>query len=228
MTKSETKPFFRRIRSFVKREGRFTPAQKRAFEELWPKYGIENDNTRIDCGEQCVLEIGFGNGASLAEMAVNEPQLQFIGIEVHRPGVGNLLQTIERRGIRNLRIVCDDAVDVLTSRIADASLDRLQLFFADPWPKKKHHKRRIVQPAFVQLVRQKLKTGGVFHMATDWQDYAEHMLEVMSTAEGFVNTSASNDYVPRPAARPLTKFEQRGQRLGHDVWDLVFTKIDAS
>ena len=185
MSVDENNTYLRRIRSFVKREGRFTPAQKRAFEELWPVYGIENDDTPIECGKQCVLEIGFGNGATLAEMAMQEPGVNFIGIEVHRPGVGNLLRLIQEHEIKNLRIVCDDAVDVLTKRIADASLDRLQLFFPDPWPKKKHHKRRIVQPVFAQLVRSKLKTDGVFHMATDWQDYAEHMLEVMQAAEGY-------------------------------------------
>jgi tRNA (guanine-N7-)-methyltransferase len=224
MSEPEEKPFFKRIRSFVRREGRFTPAQKRAFAELWPKYGIENDNSLIQCGEKCVLEIGFGNGATLAEMAMSEPDVNFIGVEVHRPGVGNLLQTIEQQKITNLRIVCDDAADVLTHRINDESLDRLQLFFADPWPKKKHHKRRIVQPAFVQMVRKKLKTGGILHMATDWQDYAEHMLEVMRPAEGYENLSTMGDYIPRPASRPLSKFEQRGQRLGHGVWDLMYKK----
>ena len=221
---SEEKPFYKRIRSFVKREGRFTPAQKRALEELWPKYGIDNDGSLVECGGQCVLEIGFGNGRTLAEMAMNEPDVDFIGIEVHRPGVGNLLRLIKEHDIKNLRVVCDDAVDVLKNRIADESLDRLQLFFADPWPKKKHHKRRIVQPEFAQLVRRKLKAGGVFHMATDWQDYAEHMLEVMQAAKGFKNISQTNDYIPRPDSRPLSKFEQRGHRLGHDVWDLMYKK----
>ncbi len=225
MSEKESHTYIRRIRSFVKREGRFTPAQKRAFEELWPVYGIENDGSPIDCGEQCVLEIGFGNGATLADMAMHETAMNFIGIEVHRPGVGNLLRLIKQHGINNLRIVCDDAVDVLTQRIRDASLDRLQLFFPDPWPKKKHHKRRIVQPEFVQLVRKKLKTGGILHMATDWQDYAEHMLEVMQAAEGFTNLSKTNDYVPRPDSRPLSKFEQRGHKLGHDVWDLMYKRI---
>ncbi|MGD8743622.1 MAG: tRNA (guanosine(46)-N7)-methyltransferase TrmB [Granulosicoccaceae bacterium] len=218
--------YLRRIRSFVRREGRFTQAQKRAFEQLWPKYGIENDSSLIECHSPCVLEIGFGNGASLAEMAMQAVDTNFIGIEVHRPGVGNLLQLIEQNQISNIHIVCDDAVDVLEQRIANESLDRVQLFFPDPWPKKKHHKRRIVQPAFVQLVRRKLKTGGVWHMATDWQDYAGHMLEVMNAAQGFRNTSVTGDYVERPVTRPLTKFEQRGHRLGHGVWDLVFEKIN--
>jgi tRNA (guanine-N7-)-methyltransferase len=136
------------------------------------------------------------------------------------------LQLIEQNRISNIHIVCDDAVDVLEQRIANESLDRVQLFFPDPWPKKKHHKRRIVQPAFVHLVRRKLKTGGVWHMATDWQDYAGHMLEVMNAAQGFRNTSVTGDYVERPVTRPLTKFEQRGHRLGHGVWDLVFEKIN--
>ena len=226
MTEPEQPGYLRRIRSFVRREGRFTPAQKRAFDELWPKYGIENDGSQIPCISPCVLEIGFGNGASLAQMAMAEPAAHFIGIEVHRPGVGNLLQLIEQNAIRNIRIVCDDAVEVLEQRIADNSLDRVQLFFPDPWPKKKHHKRRIVQPVFAQLVRRKLKPGGVWHMATDWQDYAEHMLEVMNAAEGFSNISATGEYVERPETRPLTKFEQRGHRLGHGVWDLIFEKVN--
>jgi tRNA (guanine-N7-)-methyltransferase len=226
MTQPGKPDYLRRIRSFVRREGRFTPAQKRAFDELWPKYGIENDGAPISCNSPCVLEIGFGNGASLAQMAMAEPGTHFIGIEVHRPGVGNLLQLIEQHRISNIRIVCDDAVEVLEQRIADNSLDRVQLFFPDPWPKKKHHKRRIVQPAFAQLVRRKLKPGGVWHMATDWQDYAGHMLEVMKTAEGFSNISPTGDYVERPETRPLTKFEQRGHRLGHGVWDLIYEKIN--
>jgi tRNA (guanine-N7-)-methyltransferase len=230
MTESEQKPFLRRIRSFVRREGRLTPGQQRALEELWPQFGIEHDETILDLqaifGRSAprVLEIGFGNGASLLKMAQGNPDTDYLGIEVHRPGVGNLLLGIEREGVTNIRVMSEDAVDILKQQIPDASLDMVQLFFPDPWHKKKHHKRRIVQPDFVQLLYRKLKPGGLFHMATDWQDYAEHMLEVMMAAEGFTNTSPTNDYVERPDSRPLTKFEQRGHRLGHGVWDLIFKR----
>lgn len=172
-----------------------------------------------------VLEIGFGMGASLVEMAKAAPELNFIGIEVHRPGVGACLSAAEEAGLSNLRLFCHDAVEVLEQMLPDESIDTLQLFFPDPWHKSRHHKRRIVQPAFVQMLRPKLKQGGLFHMATDWQNYAEHMLEVMSQAEGFENTSEFGDYVPRPDQRPLTKFERRGHRLGHGVWDLIFKRI---
>ena len=233
MAESEKKPFLRRIRSFVRREGRLTPGQQRALDELWPRFGIDHDEKQLDLdaifGRSAprILEIGFGNGASLLKMAQDNPDKDYIGIEVHRPGAGNLLHNIEREGVTNIRVMTDDAVDILKQQIPDASLDLVQLFFPDPWHKKKHHKRRIVQPEFAQLLRRKLKPGGHFHMATDWQDYAEHMLEVMNAAEGFRNTSATNDYIERPESRPLTKFEQRGHRLGHGVWDLVFEKIDA-
>ncbi|WP_126452345.1 tRNA (guanosine(46)-N7)-methyltransferase TrmB [Sulfuriflexus mobilis] len=233
MSESEQKPFLRRIRSFVRREGRLTPGQQRALDELWPRFGIEHNETPLDLDAifgrvaPRVLEIGFGNGASLLKMAQDNPGTDYLGIEVHRPGVGNLLLNIEREGVTNIRVMSEDAVDILKQQIPDASLDRVQLFFPDPWHKKKHHKRRIVQPDFVQLLYKKLKPGGRFHMATDWQHYAEHMLEVMTAAEGFKNISATNDYVERPGSRPLTKFEQRGHRLGHGVWDLIFEKIDA-
>ena len=230
MTDTEKKPFLRRIRSFVRREGRLTQGQQRALTELWPQFGIDHSDSVLDLdsifGRSAprVLEIGFGNGASLLKMAQDNPDTDYIGIEVHRPGAGNLLHSIERESVTNIRVMTDDAVDILRQQIPDASLDLVQLFFPDPWHKKKHHKRRIVQPEFAQLLRKKLKQGGRFHMATDWQDYAEHMLEVMSAAEGFTNTSCTNDYIERPDSRPLTKFEQRGHRLGHGVWDLVFEK----
>jgi tRNA (guanine-N7-)-methyltransferase len=225
-------PYLRRIRSFVRREGRLTPGQQRAMDELFPRFGIEAGETPLDLdavfGRQAprILEIGFGNGESLAEIARNHPENDYIGIEVHRPGVGHLLMRIEELGLSNLRVMCADAVEVLEKQITDASLDALYLFFPDPWHKKRHHKRRQVQPAWAQLVRSKLKRGGHLHMATDWQNYAEQMLEVLTAAEGFRNTSASGDYVPRPEYRPETKFERRGQRLGHGVWDLVFERID--
>lgn len=228
----EIKPFLRRIRSFVRREGRLTQGQQRALDELWPRFGIDHDDKLLDLdtifGRSAprVLEIGFGNGASLLKMAQDNPDTDYLGIEVHRPGAGNLLLNIELAGVTNIRVMTDDAVDILKQQIPDASLDLVQLFFPDPWHKKKHHKRRIVQPDFAQLLYKKLKPGGCFHMATDWQHYAEHMLEVMTAAEGFKNLSATNDYVERPESRPLTKFEQRGHRLGHGVWDLMFEKID--
>jgi len=228
---SEEKPFYRRIRSFVKREGRLTKGQQRALEELFPVYGFKADESVFDLNKKFgrvavkIIEIGFGNGASLAEIAKAHPENDYLGIEVHRPGVGNLLLQIEKEHIQNIRVMCVDAVEVLEKNIADNSLDAVYLFFADPWHKKKHHKRRIVQQAFVQLLRKKLKTGGTFHMATDWQNYAEHMMEVMSAAEGFENTAGEGNYTERPAYRPLTKFEQRGQRLGHGVWDLIYRKV---
>jgi tRNA (guanine-N7-)-methyltransferase len=171
-----------------------------------------------------VLEIGFGMGKSLVAMAKAAPAQDFIGIEVHKPGVGACLGEAETEGVSNLRLFEHDAVEVLRDCIPDGSLSTVQLFFPDPWHKKRHHKRRIVQPDFVQMIRSKLKVGGVFHMATDWENYAEHMLEVMSAAEGYQNLASDGLYVPRPDHRPLTKFENRGVKLGHGVWDLMFKR----
>jgi tRNA (guanine-N7-)-methyltransferase len=169
------------------------------------------------------LEIGFGMGSSLLQMAQAAPAKNFIGIEVHRPGVGKLLHDMAAAGVENIRIYCDDAVDVLQQCIADDSLDSVQIFFPDPWHKKRHNKRRLIQPEFVQLLHRKLKIGGVLHAATDWQDYAEHILAVMQTAPNYRNC-ADKDYAVRPEYRPKTKFEQRGERLGHGVWDIIFAK----
>ncbi|WP_028110428.1 tRNA (guanosine(46)-N7)-methyltransferase TrmB [Ferrimonas futtsuensis] len=219
----------RKIRSYVKREGRMTKGQARAMEVYWPTMGLEHDMGRIDLTQvfgreaPVVLEIGFGMGKSLVEMAAAEPEKNFIGIEVHGPGVGACLMYAEELGVKNLRVYEHDAVEILGDCIPDASLDRVQLYFPDPWHKKRHHKRRIVQPEFIESVRNKLKMGGVFHMATDWEHYAEHMLEEMNEAPGFTNT-ADKDFVPRPDFRPLTKFEARGHRLGHGVWDLIFAR----
>ena len=229
---SEELPILRRIRSFVKREGRLTEGQERALKDLFPLYGLELQDTPVNFTDifqrttPTILEIGFGNGSSLSEMAMNNPEQDYIGIEVHRPGVGNLLSQIEKLSLTNLRVMNDDAIDVLNKMIADGSLSAVYLFFADPWHKTRHHKRRIVQKEFVQLLRKKLKVGGVFHMATDWEGYAKHMMRIMIEAEGFSNTAGKNQYLPRPDYRPLTKFEQRGQRLGHGVWDLIFKKVD--
>jgi len=227
----EENKYIRRIRSFVKREGRLTAGQERALNDFFPRYGLVLQDTPLNLDDTFqrvaprILEIGFGNGTSLSEMAANNPQQDYIGIEVHRPGVGNLLLQIEKLGLTNLRVINDDGVDVLKQMIADESLDAVYLFFADPWHKKRHHKRRIVQQDFVQLLRKKLKTGGVFHMATDWENYAQHMMGVMTESEGFENTAGKEQYLPRPDYRPLTRFEQRGQRLGHGVWDLIFKKV---
>jgi len=226
----EQKSFHRRIRSFVRREGRLTKGQQRALETLFPRFGVAFTPQLLDLdalfgrSASRVMEIGFGNGGALAQMAEQHPENDYFGIEVHRPGVGNLLLQIEQHHLSNIRVSQHDAVEMLEQQIPDASLDEVFLFFPDPWHKKKHHKRRIVQPAFVQLLRSKLKPGGIFHMATDWQDYAEHMLEIMNTAPGFENLAGNGRFCERPDYRPLTKFEQRGRKLGHGVWDLVFRK----
>jgi tRNA (guanine-N7-)-methyltransferase len=219
----------RHVRSFVRREGRLTPGQQKALEQLWPRFGLSAErqpDLQAIFGRQAplTLEIGFGNGASLATMAAQDPDSDFIGIEVHRPGVGRLLQSIAELQLSNVRIFCDDALEVLDRCIEDHSLDRVLLFFPDPWPKTRHHKRRIVQPGFVSLLADKLKGGGLLHMATDWQAYAEHMLHVMETAAAFHNDAGAGRYAPRPGYRPVTRFEQRGQRLGHGVWDLLYRR----
>lgn len=220
----------RSIRSFVLRQGRFTDAQKRAFDEQWPRFGrqiadgpFELANELPQC-QRCVLEIGFGMGYTLAELAMRDPATAYIGVEVHRPGVGKLLALLNEQGIDNVRVYNEDAVEVLEKVIPENSLDGLLLFFPDPWHKKRHNKRRIVQPAFAQLVRSRLKPGGEFHLATDWENYAEHMLEVMDAAEGFSNTAGPGGFVERPSSRPETRFEQRGLRLGHGVWDLIYRR----
>ncbi len=221
------------MRSFVVRTGRITAAQQRAWRELWPVYGIETDDGLLDLDRlfsrsaHRTLEIGFGNGESLVALAEAHPEQDFLGIEVHRPGIGHLLLMAEERGLGNLRVVCRDAVEVLGSCLPDASLDEVLLYFPDPWPKKRHHKRRIVQPGFVGLVARKLKPGGMFRLATDWQNYAEHMLEVLGACALLENESPQGGYAERPANRPLTRFEKRGQRLGHEVWDLAFRRRPA-
>jgi tRNA (guanine-N7-)-methyltransferase len=222
--------YIRKVRSFVKREGRLTNAQGRALEQYWDTMGLTHEQGLLDFAKEfandnpVVLEIGFGMGKSLVEMAKAAPELNFIGLEVHRPGVGACIASAQESEVNNLKVFEHDAIEVLADCIPDNSLTTVQLFFPDPWHKKKHHKRRIVQPEFVETIRQKLKVGGVFHMATDWENYAECMLEDMQSAKGFDNLSSNNDYVPRPDNRPLTKFENRGQRLGHGVWDLQFSK----
>ncbi|WP_367395819.1 tRNA (guanosine(46)-N7)-methyltransferase TrmB [Pantoea sp. Ep11b] len=221
----------RRIRSFVRRQGRLTKGQQQALDTLWPVMGVEYQPEPVDLTElfgrdaPVTLEIGFGMGASLVTMAQNTPHQNFLGIEVHAPGVGACLASAKEAGVQNLRVMCHDAVEVLEKMIPDNSLRMVQLFFPDPWHKARHNKRRIVQVPFAELVMRKLKPGGVFHMATDWEAYAEHMLEVMNSIDGYRNQSEQQNYVPRPETRPLTKFEQRGQRLGHGVWDLMFERV---
>ena len=220
------------IRSYVVRAGRMTEAQRKAFEVSWPVYGLKLAdgaiNTDVIFGRtgQKVLEIGFGMGTSLIEMAVASPNTDFIGVEVHPPGVGTLMNSARIEDLSNLRVYLADANDVLEECFATQSIDRLQLYFPDPWHKKKHNKRRIVKSTFVQQVRAKLRSSGILHMATDWQHYAEQMMETLSEAEGFENCAGAGQYSERPSYRPITKFEKRGEKLGHGVWDLVFKKID--
>lgn len=221
----------RQIRSFVRRQGRFTKAQEFALENYWPQMGIDYQpepmNIAAIFGREAptILEIGFGMGASLVEMAKANPEKNFLGIEVHAPGVGACLQSAHEAQLSNLKVMCHDAIEVLDNMLPEASLDGVQLFFPDPWHKARHHKRRIVQVSFAEKIRSKLKIGGIFHMATDWENYAEHMLEVMQSLSEFENLSQDNNYVPRPDFRPLTKFELRGHRLGHGVWDLMFKRM---
>lgn len=220
----------RPIRSFVRREGRMTESQRRAIAEFGPRYLFEFREAPCDLdavfgrAAPRALEIGFGMGDSILDMARRHPERDHLGIEVHRPGVGRLLRALAEEDIRNVRILCADAVQVLTHMIPDAALDAVFLFFPDPWPKKRHHKRRIVQPAFVELVARRLRPGGIFHLATDWEEYAQHMLAVLEQSPSFSNSAGAGHYAPRPDERVLTKFERRGERLGHGVWDLVFVK----
>jgi tRNA (guanine-N7-)-methyltransferase len=227
-----TDPTRRPIRSYVLRQGRLTAAQERAFAELWPRYGLDwGPGARLDLPalfgnpNPVVLEIGFGNGESLADMAEAWPGRNWLGVEVHAPGVGHLLLEIERRRLSNLRVVRHDAVELLARAVAPGAVDRVQLFFPDPWPKKRHHKRRILSPAFVALLAQAIPAGGIFHAATDWEPYAEQMLAVLETPGGpFENRAGPGRFAERPPERPLTRFEQRGERLGHRVRDLVFRR----
>jgi tRNA (guanine-N7-)-methyltransferase len=232
LTVDEQAPQRRTIKSFVMRAGRMTEGQQRGLEKGWPLFGLQREAGMLDFdvlfGRQAprTFEIGFGMGHSLLEMAQASPEQDFIGVEVHRPGVGALLSGLIAQNLSNVRVYDCDALEVLRDCIPDGSLDRLLLFFPDPWHKSRHHKRRIVQPAFAEVVRSKLKVGGVLHMATDWEPYAEHMLEVMNVAPGYRNQAADGRWVERPAERPVTKFERRGERLGHGVWDLKFERVN--
>jgi tRNA (guanine-N7-)-methyltransferase len=231
IVENKKEKYLRKIRSFVKREGRMTKRQQTAIDDLWSTMGVDYQEKLLDFNvlfgnsNPVVLEIGFGMGKSLIEMAENAPDKNFLGIEVHGPGVGACLADAGEAGVTNLRVMNHDAVEVLEFMIPDQSLSTFQLYFPDPWHKARHHKRRIVQPEFIENMRPKLAIGGVIHMATDWENYAEHMLEVLKAATNFKNMSADGDYAPRPDWRPLTKFESRGHRLGHGVWDLLFERV---
>ncbi len=226
-------PIQRKIRSFVMRAARMTDGQKKSLEQNWARYGLTHANGPLDLTQtfqrqaETVLEIGFGMGDSLVDMAIEAPDKNFIGIEVHLPGVGRMLNRTSTEGVNNIRCYKEDAVEILNDCLEDNSLSCVQLFFPDPWHKKRHMKRRIVQPEFAALIRKKLVTSGTFHMATDWKNYAEHMLEIMDQAPGFENTAGQGQYqTEKPEHRPTTKFEQRGKRLGHSVWDLIYKKVD--
>lgn len=221
----------RPIRSFVLRQGRLTPAQARAMEALWPRFGLQLHGTALDWCEVFgrdaprVLEIGFGNGEALAWAAAREPERDFIGIEVHTPGVGRLLNALDTAGVSNVRLYNHDAVEVLQQDVPPSSLDEVRIWFPDPWHKKRHNKRRLIQPAFVELLASRLKPGGLLHLATDWEDYAEHMWAVMDAQSEFRNEAGPRGSVARPPSRPQTHFESRGQRLGHGVWDLLYRRL---
>src|SRR5580698_3257616 len=219
----------RHIRSFVLRAGRMTPAQERALTDLWPSYGVELGEGPLDLeaifgrrAPRC-LEIGFGVGEVIGTLAEHHPHIDYLGVEVHRPGVGRLLLRAEQAKIRNLRVICHDAVEVLKD-IANDSFDEILVFFPDPWHKKRHHKRRLIDATFVALLSAKLRGGGILRLATDWQDYAEQMLIVCNAEPTLQSLSTDATYVPRPEFRQPTRFERRGERLGHGVWDLAYRK----
>jgi tRNA (guanine-N7-)-methyltransferase len=216
------------IRSYVLRQGRVSNAQRRAHDELLPRFGVPYAAAPVDLkalfGRSAprILEIGFGMGETTADIAAAHPSNDYLALEVHTPGVGSLLKEIDARGLSNLRIIQHDALDVLEHMVAPESFDGAHIFFPDPWPKKRHHKRRLVQPPFIALLTSRLKHGGYVHVATDWEEYAQQILEVLTNEPALENTAQG--YAPRPESRPLTKFEQRGLRLGHGVWDLVFRR----
>lgn len=223
----------RAIRSYVLRAGRMTGAQARALEDLWPRYGIDAADEPLQLEQlfgrnaPCTLEIGFGNGENLASLASAHPERNFLGAEVHRPGVGHLLLKAEQAQLANLRVTMEDAVEFLSRRIAPGALDCILVLFPDPWHKKRHHKRRIINTAFAALAASRLRVGGTLQLATDWTPYAEWMCEVLNAAPGFRNRSPEGDYVPRNPGRLRTRFEARGERLGHAVHDLCYERISA-
>ena len=220
----------RPVRSYVLRGGRLTAGQERALRELWPRFGIEDGDGLLDLDQlfgsnaPVILEIGFGNGEATWQMASAHPEENYIAVEVHQPGVGHLLLKIEEHGIENIRIACADATEFLRNRVSEESLEGVRIYFPDPWPKKRHHKRRIIQPSFVRALASRMHPGAILHLATDWEPYAEHMLEVIGGVEELTNLSASGGFSDKPEWRPETKYEKRGERLGHKVKDLLFVK----
>lgn len=223
----------RPVRSYVLRQGRMTEAQRRALERLWPRYGVAlGDAPLVPAvlfrrAAPVILEIGFGNGDALVAAAASQPDHDFLGVEVHRPGVGSLLLKLADAGIENVRVIVADANDVL-ARLTPGTLQGVHLFFPDPWPKKRHHKRRLLQPAFAARLHEVLAPGGYLHCATDWEEYAAHMLAVLEATPGFVNAAGAGRYTERPASRPTTRFERRGQAEGRPVRDLLFRRVESS
>lgn len=231
MTENQNTHFMRRIQTFMRRSSPFTTSQKQGMAEFSAQFLLPRTRDIFDAkkifGREAPLtvEIGFGMGYTLADMAMAAPERDFIGIEIHEPGVAQLCFELGTRHIPNVRILDEDAVELLEMRFSDASIDTVQLFFPDPWQKARHHKRRFVQADNAALVRRKLKTGGSFHMATDWENYSSWMLEHMDAAPGYENTAGRGNFTPRPDFRPLTKFEKRGHNLGHGVWDLIYRAV---
>ncbi|MDJ0758275.1 MAG: tRNA (guanosine(46)-N7)-methyltransferase TrmB [Woeseiaceae bacterium] len=223
--------FKRTVRSFVRRTGRITESQQRALDELWPLWGVEYSDATLDPEQlfgrsaPLTVEIGFGNGDSLVQLAAEHPEHDFLGIEVHVPGIGHCLIAARQAGIDNLRIISHDAVDVLSRQVAPGSVSRLNLYFPDPWPKKRHHKRRILNVEFLNAVHTCLKAGGTFHIATDWQNYAEYIDELFAESELFRLDERREHDGDEPLDRAATKFEKRGLRRGHRIWDWRFEKI---
>lgn len=223
----------RRVRSFVRRRGRLTPAQERALATLWSEYGVHAEavtspaywDSAFPVAGPLTLEIGFGMGQSLLAMAEAEPQRRFVGVEVHEPGVGALLAGIQARGLSNLRVMAEDVMAIFEQVFAPGQLDRVQIFFPDPWPKKRHHKRRMIQPDFVARLASRVRPGGTLMLATDWEPYAEWMLKVLDAAPEWRNLAADGRFVERPPIRPETRFEARGMRRGHAVRDLLYSRI---
>jgi tRNA (guanine-N7-)-methyltransferase len=221
----------RAIRSFVKRGGRVTVAQQRALAELWPRYGADPRGAPLDLdalfGRRAprTLEIGFGDGETLVALAAARPERDYLGLEVHSPGVGHCLLRAAAAGLTNVKVIQRDAVEVLEQSIAPGALDEVLIYFPDPWPKKRHHKRRLVQAAFVTLIARRVAGGGRLRLATDWLPYAEWMREVLDASPDFRNLAGGGGYVPRPAERPVTKFERRGARLGHEARDLEYLRV---
>jgi tRNA (guanine-N7-)-methyltransferase len=222
----------RPVRSFVRRQGRLTRGQRRALDRLGPDWVLPLPDAPLDLdalfGRQAprVLDIGFGMGEALAEQAAAHPERDYLGVEVYPPGVGRMLQSIEEQGLTNVRLLNEDVMEVLDRALAPASLDYVHLYFPDPWPKKRHHKRRLVQPPFPERVARVLRPGGRLHLATDWAPYAEWMVEVMEAEPAFENETGPGAFAERPGDRPLTRFEQRGERLGHEVFDLLYRRAE--